>query len=60
MDFRRINHLPPYVFAEVDALKATRGKMAAASRQLGITPRMRRYKLGKLGIDCRKFSLEPK
>ena len=31
--------------------------MAAAARQLGITPRMVRYKIRKLGIDlpCRLF-----
>ena len=35
----------------VDALKATRGNTAAASRQLGVTARMLRYKVKKLGID---------
>ena len=35
----------------VDALQATRGNVAAAARRLGITPRMIRYKLKKLGID---------
>ena len=35
----------------VDALKATQGNVAAAARRLGITPRMIRYKLKKLGID---------
>ena len=37
----------------VNALKATQGNVAAAARRLGITPRMIRYKLKKLGIDSR-------
>jgi Nif-specific regulatory protein len=36
-----------------DALKRTRGNVNAASRQLGITPRMTRYKIRKLDIDYR-------
>jgi Nif-specific regulatory protein len=39
----------------VDALKCTSGNMAAAARQLGITPRMIRYKVKNLGIDYQKF-----
>lgn len=38
-----------------DALKASGGNVAAAARQLGITPRMVRYKLKNLGIDDRQF-----
>ncbi len=34
-----------------DALKRTSGNMSAAARQLGITPRMVRYKIKKLDID---------
>ena len=43
-----------------DALKSTRGNMAAAARQLGITARIIRYKAKNLGIDCRQFSGRPK
>lgn len=43
----------------VDALKTTAGNIAAAARQLGITPRMARYKIKKLGIDCEKFFPRP-
>ena len=39
----------------VDALKASDGNIAEAARQLGLTPRMVRYKLRKLGIDYRQF-----
>ena len=39
-----------------DALKSTRGNMAAAARQLGITARIIRYKAKNLGIDCGQFS----
>ena len=39
----------------VDALQATRGNVAAAARRLGITPRMIRYKLKKLGIEGQGF-----
>jgi Nif-specific regulatory protein len=39
-----------------DALKATRGNMAAAARQLGVTARIIRYKAKNLGIDCGQFS----
>ena len=38
-----------------DALKRTRGNVAASARELGITPRMVRYKLGKLGIDASRL-----
>ena len=43
----------------MDALKTTRGNVAAAARQLGITPRMVRYKLRKLGIDYQQFFRKP-
>lgn len=39
----------------VDALKCTGGNMSAAARQLGITPRMIRYKIKNLGIDYQHF-----
>ena len=39
-----------------DALKSTRGNMAAAARQLGVTARIIRYKAKNLGIDCRQFN----
>jgi len=39
----------------VDALKCSSGNMASAARQLGITPRMIRYKIRNLGIDYEKF-----
>lgn len=39
-----------------DALKSSAGNIAGAARQLGITPRMVRYKLKNLGIDDRRFS----
>ncbi len=39
----------------MDALKSTRGNVAAAARHLGITPRMVRYKLRKLKIDYPRF-----
>jgi Nif-specific regulatory protein len=35
----------------MDALKSTSGNVAAAARDLGITPRMVRYKIRKLAID---------
>lgn len=35
----------------LDALKQTQGNMAKAARRLGITARMVRYKVRKLGID---------
>jgi Nif-specific regulatory protein len=38
-----------------DALKSCQGNVAAAAEQLGITPRMVRYKIQKLGIDHRQF-----
>lgn len=40
----------------VDALKSCGGNVAAAARQLGITPRMVRYKLKNLGIDEGRLS----
>lgn len=39
----------------VDALKSTKGNIAAAARQLDITSRMVRYKVKKLGIDYQHF-----
>ncbi len=36
-----------------DALKRTGGNAAAAARQLGISPRMIRYKMANLGIELR-------
>ncbi len=39
----------------VNALKAAEGNISKAARQLGLTPRMARYKLRKLGIDYRQF-----
>jgi Nif-specific regulatory protein len=39
----------------VDALKCSGGNMSAAARQLGITPRMIRYKVKNLGIDYQRF-----
>jgi len=39
----------------VDALKCSAGNVSAAARQLGITPRMVRYKINKLGIDYQRL-----
>ncbi len=39
-----------------DALKSSQGSVAAAARQLGISPRMLRYKIKKLGIQRSLFS----
>jgi Nif-specific regulatory protein len=39
----------------VDALKSGGGSLPAAARQLGITPRMIRYKVKKLGIDAQRY-----
>ena len=38
-----------------DALKSCQGSVSVAAEQLGITPRMVRYKMKKLGIDHRQF-----
>jgi Nif-specific regulatory protein len=38
-----------------DALKGCQGSVSMAAEQLGITPRMVRYKMKKLGIDHRLF-----
>ena len=38
-----------------DALKSCQGSVSMAAEQLGITPRMVRYKMKKLGIDHRLF-----
>ena len=42
-----------------DALKCTGGNIAAAARQLRITPRMARYKIKRLGVDYRQFQTNP-
>ena len=39
----------------VEALRRTGGNMSAAARELGITARMIRYKIRKLGIDRREI-----
>ena len=39
-----------------DALKTSRGNMAAAARDLGVTARIMRYKVKSLGIDCEQFN----
>jgi Nif-specific regulatory protein len=39
----------------VDALKSSRGNMAAAARSLGSTPRIIGYKVHQLGIDPRRY-----
>jgi Nif-specific regulatory protein len=39
-----------------DSLKTCKGNAAAAARQLGITPRIIRYKIKKLDIDLDSFS----
>jgi Nif-specific regulatory protein len=41
--------------AIIDALKRSEGNVAAAARDLGLTPRMVRYKILKLRIDYRKY-----
>jgi Nif-specific regulatory protein len=46
--------------AIIDALKRFEGNVAAAARDLGITPRMVRYKIEKLGIDYRRFFGTPR
>jgi len=43
----------------MDALKSSGGNLAAAARLLGITSRMIRYKIKKLGIDYQRFFGEP-
>lgn len=40
----------------IDALKRCNGNISAASRELGITSRMTRYKIQKLGIDFTDMS----
>ena len=44
----------------MDALKATGGNISEAARQLGITPRMARYKIRQLGIDYQRFFKKPR
>jgi Nif-specific regulatory protein len=39
----------------MDALKRSSGNVSAAARELGITPRMVRYKIDKLAIDYQRF-----
>lgn len=39
----------------VDSLKCSAGNVSAAARQLGITPRMVRYKIKRLEIDYRRL-----
>jgi Nif-specific regulatory protein len=39
-----------------DAMKTCRGSIRAASEQLGVTPRILRYKIKNLGIDGRQFA----
>ncbi|OQA28363.1 MAG: Nitrogen fixation protein VnfA [Verrucomicrobia bacterium ADurb.Bin345] len=39
-----------------DALKSTRGNMAAAARALGTTQRILGYKVHKLGIEAKKYA----
>ena len=39
----------------VDALKCSAGNVSEAARQLGITPRMVRYKIKRLGIDYQRL-----
>lgn len=39
----------------MDALKRCQGNISAASRQLGITARMTRYKIKNLAIDYRSL-----
>jgi Nif-specific regulatory protein len=39
----------------VDALKRTNGNLAAAARELGITPRIIRYKVKELDVDYKKY-----
>ncbi len=43
----------------VDALKRTGGNMSAAARELGITPRMVRYKVRNLNIDYQRLFRKP-
>lgn len=40
----------------IDALKSTRGNVAAAARRLGISARMARYKIRNLNIEVKRFS----
>ena len=42
-----------------DSLKSSNGNVTTAARQLGITPRMVRYKMKKLGIDPRQCDEKP-
>jgi Nif-specific regulatory protein len=38
-----------------DALKSSKGKVAAAARSLSTTPRILTYKINQLGIDLAGF-----
>jgi Nif-specific regulatory protein len=42
-----------------DALKSSRGNMAAAARALGTTQRIIGYKVKLLGIESKKYSGQP-
>jgi Nif-specific regulatory protein len=53
----RINLLERDMIA--DALKSCQGSVVSAAKHLGITPRMVRYKIKKLGLDYRQFSDTP-
>lgn len=50
----RVNLLERDMIA--DALKSCQGSVSSAAKYLGITPRMVRYKIKKLGIDYQQFS----
>jgi len=39
----------------VDALKSSRGNVAAAARKLGLTKRVAHYKISKLGMNPRDY-----
>jgi Nif-specific regulatory protein len=39
----------------IDALKRSGGNASAAARELGITSRMVRYKIKKLGVDYQRL-----
>ena len=39
-----------------DALKSSKGKVAAAARSLSTTPRILTYKINQLGIDLGSFA----
>ena len=43
----------------IEALQLCGGSVRAAAERLGVTPRIARYKMKKLGIDCRQFPPQP-